>query len=1259
MKMLCLLRMLCLAMVAFVAASPAMARVIYVRSSGSDSQDGSSPAKAVRTVGRGSSLARAGDDVVVGPGTYREGSLFPSVFGHVRFLADRRGTYTGDPAGHVVIDATGFSAGFEVNGQLGVTIDGFVIYGAAVGIYAKSDSHQAVISNNVVSNCTSNGIYVQDSRSAVVFNNLVYNNARTGILITGNVDGSARAVILNNTVYQNGNRGIFFAGTDIGSPNGLVLNNVVQGNANAGIQVNVSSRDGYLSAGNVSFDNRFASGTPIDVTDITADPALVNPAGRDGILGGAGFADDSFQLSDRSSGQSVTSPAINIGSDVARRLALYRGSTRTDGKNDRGYVDAGYHYNNFTAPPAAPQARIRLSRLYVSLDKGSDTNDGATRSAPVGSLEKALDLARPGHQIRLLSGTYREGETIITAAKSGKPGRPLVIKGLGHVVLDAGGAQRGLTLTGVSDLVIEGVGVTGAIDNGIEIRNSSAASTSDMRSHGVTLRHCRMFGNGKRGLSVRDSSRVVIEDSRMETNGDRGIQMEASEANLEQCTIQDNDTGLWAFEGSTVTATRTNFLDNPGSGALIEGSAFALRGGVLRGSKDGGARFLAKSTGILEGVVIEGNRDLGVQVFSSSVRILDATIQNNRIGILGAIDSTVREPNEVSIEGSRICNSVASGVDLQDTALTLRNSTLCANGADGLRQQGHTATITSSIFEANLRVGLALRSVSAATVVDAEVVNNDGDGMQVTQSHLRMEGGQVHDNGRTGLLATQQSVVDIERTDFTDNPQESLLVQESELNLYGGTLRGSREGGIRYQNGSSGELQNVVITDNEDLGVLVVSSQVSIAGATIQRNRVGVFGTVQDTSPTANQLRIEDSMICTNTALGLELQDTALTLRESIVCANGSDGLRQKGGSLEISGCAFGDNMARGVSIADTSTASLRGVVAARNGNSGVQAINAGRFSLMEADVFDNVGDGVSIFDSRVEGLASARVYRNAASGVTVLRNTTPMAPLLVQGCHLHENGQEGMRLTGGNVRLQGVRFEDNGSDGISLADMGTITASEVRAVGNRVNGIEVTGALAMSVADAVLAENMGDGLTVLDARNSEVSNALVYNNGSTGIFIGGRQLLSPGAQVVGSTFYGNVNRGLLVDGDLAALSTTNVLVTRNIFRNNGNAGIQVNTARLVDYLGDYNVCTDPYGANTPVGAHDILLDPRFVNPVGEDFHLSQVAAGQALTSPAVDAGGISATAAAMDAYTTRTDQVADGGMVDIGYHYPPPTPTP
>ena len=52
------------------------------------------------------------------------------------------------------------------------------------------------------------------------------------------------------------------------------------------------------------------------------------------------------------------------------------------------------------------------------------------------------------------------------------------------------------------------------------------------------------------------------------------------------------------------------------------------------------------------------------------------------------------------------------------------------------------------------------------------------------------------------------------------------------------------------------------------------------------------------------------------------------------------------------------------------------------------------------------------------------------------------------------------------------------------------------------------------------------------------------------------------------------------------------------------------------------------------------------------NYYLSQIAAGQLVDSPCLDAGSITAAAAGLDTYTTRTDHIPDVDIVDMGYHY-------
>ena len=66
----------------------------------------------------------------------------------------------------------------------------------------------------------------------------------------------------------------------------------------------------------------------------------------------------------------------------------------------------------------------------------------------------------------------------------------------------------------------------------------------------------------------------------------------------------------------------------------------------------------------------------------------------------------------------------------------------------------------------------------------------------------------------------------------------------------------------------------------------------------------------------------------------------------------------------------------------------------------------------------------------------------------------------------------------------------------------------------------------------------------------------------------------------------------------------------------------------------------------------NINADPFFIASHNGYYNLSQISAGQDVDSPCVDAGNEMAINLGLDIFSTRTDEIADDGIVDIGFHY-------
>lgn len=549
---------------------------LFVRISGSDANDGLTPARALATIGAAATRAVAGVTVVVGPGRYAEGDIHPrNSSGPVTFFGDSTGTMTGDVPGAVVIDA-GKAAGcngscvakdngFVIVNPCGVvTVDGFhVTRSTTAGIQVRAGADGARIRNNVVFSNERRGIEILGAASGEISNNLVYANGTGGVRVSNGANSS----VTNNTIYRNAGVGVLVGGADPtgAAPGTSVLRNVVAENAE-GIQVFSNSLEGYESGFNVVWGTQpFSGGTPRAASDFIAEPQFVNPAGVDRGLGGDGFSDDNFRLQQ---GQDGFSPAVDI--DPGSPAALLAGSTRSDGLPDLGPADAGYHYRFL---PPAPVAREIDGVTFVRQD-GDDALSGVGADTAVATIERALALQSGTRLIVIGPGTYHESNLRIGVRKSGISFPMLFGDTTGSLTGDRPGAvvidadqKGGVVLLGPA--ILDSLTVRGAGTVGVRVLRSA---------RGTTIRNSTICGNGRGGLWTHADG-VGITNNRITGNRGRGISLlmrrpQGSVSVLNNTVAENSGVGISARE-LTPETSRLLLYNNivAGNG----GAGFAVR----------------------------------------------------------------------------------------------------------------------------------------------------------------------------------------------------------------------------------------------------------------------------------------------------------------------------------------------------------------------------------------------------------------------------------------------------------------------------------------------------------------------------------------------------------------------------------------------------------------------------------------------------------------------------------------------------------
>lgn len=560
----------------------------YVRTSGSDSSNGSSPERALRTINAAIGAAKAGATIVVGPGTYAERIVDPrsgAAGAPITYLADPSGTLTTDAAGPVIIDATDVDdpknsgAAIRFAAASFVVVDGFeitgVIGGSSAGVFIRNKlddnqnvlpAHDITIRNCRISGNEGDGVRALNSNDILLFNNLIVDNGRRGAAFVGDLTGSKRPQLINNTIARNIDRGVFIGENGAASSGATLRNNIIQDNGGSQNRANLQIDDGSLgdfdSAFNLVFPPRYNPSDLEHDTDVNADAQFVDAPEGDYHL-------------DQGSSPAIDAGDSDLDGDLLRALRV--GSTDPDGRPDIGDLDLGYHHP--TDQPIPPPGDPRT--LYVRGDAGDDANDGLSPATAVSSISLGILRAREGDTVIVGPGLYTTGEltprdeTIILADPDGTAtgDEP------GEVRIDARSRDAAFLIDRAPGTVIDGFVVTRASVAGIIVRNAS---------HNAIVRNCQVRDSFRDGILVSDADGVLLFNNLVSDNTRHGINITGASSGSNGTKVINNtiarnrDRGLRIGDtdvASVDTLVQNNIIqDNSPNIQVIAGSESGYRG---------------------------------------------------------------------------------------------------------------------------------------------------------------------------------------------------------------------------------------------------------------------------------------------------------------------------------------------------------------------------------------------------------------------------------------------------------------------------------------------------------------------------------------------------------------------------------------------------------------------------------------------------------------------------------------------------------
>lgn len=767
------------------------------------------------------------------------------------------------------------------------------------GIFLRG-SEAGVMQNNVVFSNGDTGITLRSAPGVLVANNLVYANVREGLAVgTGDL-AAPNAIIVNNTVYANGSWGLLVGTSLAPSAGAMVVSNIFQANVGGGIAIAGSSTCGYIAGHNVNVDG-YGMGTPRSAYDVIADPLLFNPAGLDGRLGGAGYADDDFHLQQGRGGQTLDSPAVDAGPTTVAQIGL-TGTTARGGAADLGTVDVGYHYG------ASAEQELVVVRPFMPIfvrKNGTSANDGLDPSRALASIQEAAELADAGGTVVVGPGRYAEGDihpdqnrgpvTFLADSSGVATGDPP-----GTVLIDVAAAacdpvpspcDTGFTLLNACGAVVQGFHVTGGIDAGIQVREGS----DDVKVYDNVV-----FSNARRGIQSLGANGGEIRNNLVYANGTGGISVEqGNNADVSNNTVYANgDVGILvggsADESAALgVAVFRNIVAGNGRGVKVQPNSFL---GYFTGFNVVPDGFMADTP--------RGDSDF----------VPDATVPlfvspAGRDGMLAG-EQFLDDDFHLVQQGS-----VAVDIDLDDPDAR----------ADGSTRNDQTPDLgaTDAGFHYPFWVGEPHATPPTDVVFVRTAGSDDNDGRSAGHAFASVERA-LAAASNNGLIVIGPGIYHERHLQMGLGNQETVILLGDES----GTL--------------TGEPPGRVVIDSGGRHAPTVAGGVLIDGLTL----TGARGPGLRVLRGARGVTIRNSTVCGNTGDGVVTAGDTVTVANSLIWGNGGAGitvrLRRALGSTQLLNNTVAANQKQGVVVRETgaraSHALLYNNIVSGNGGTGITA---------------------------------------------------------------------------------------------------------------------------------------------------------------------------------------------------------------------------------------------------------------------------------------------------------------------------------
>jgi len=631
------------------------------------------------------------------------------------------------------------------------------------------------------------------------------------------------------------------------------------------------------------------------------------------------------------------------------------------------------------------------------------TSQAATISVPgdYASIQAAIDAAEDGDLIEVESGIYQENVNV---------DRPLILRGLGMPVVDAGGDGNAITLS-ADRIALEGFVATNASsrwDAGIKV----ASSYNSIEGSNTSYNNC--------GIRLTSSSNNSIVGSNASYN-DCGIRLTSSSNNsIVGNNAIGNEYGIDLWESSNNTMS-----DNLMSCNLYNFGSDGYNDIDTSNLVDGKPVYYL--VGVF-GAMIDSSSDAGAVycVDCENITVKGSTLRNNRYGI--GFDKTINS----KIENNNISGN-SCGIDLlTSNNNTIEGNNVSDNGFRGIQlEESNNNTIKGNNVSDN-DDGIFLFSSRNNTIVGNTANGNRYGILFHSSSNNTVEGNNASDNDDCGIRLDGSSNNNIIEGNNANNNDCGISLYFSSNN----SMRGNMMSGNRYNFGADGynDIDTTNFVDGKPVYYLVGASDKVIDSS----SNAGVVYCIGCENITVSDLVLK------NNSDGVCFHNTCNSKIENNNASNNDHGIRltsSSNNSIEGNN-AIGNNY-YGIWLDGSSNNGIEGNNASGNNYDGIWLISSSNNDIEGNSASGNNRYGIRLYFSSNNDIEGNKVSGNNRYGIRLYFSSNNNT---IEGNNVSDNGFRGIQLeeSNNNNTLFMNNLVDNDrdnahDDGTNCWDNGTL----------------------------------------------------------------------------------------------------------------------------------------------------------------------------------------------------------------------------